>query len=69
MQTLPRSVHIPLPGDLADALYELSRREYRHPRQQAAYLLAEGLRRAGALGENNGELGKTTHRKEMPGAA
>jgi hypothetical protein len=46
---LPRAVHIPLPDDVADALYELSRRQYRHPRQQAAYLLVEGLRRAGVL--------------------
>lgn len=45
----PRAVHIPLSNEVADALYRLSRREYRHPRQQAAFLLEESLRRAGAM--------------------
>lgn len=50
---LPRAVHIPLPDDVADALYELSRRQFRHPRQQAAFLLVEGLRQAGVLEEGS----------------
>ena len=49
MESLPRAVHIPLTDEVADALYQLSRREYRHPRQQATFLLVEGLRRAGLL--------------------
>lgn len=66
MDALQRSVHIPLPHDVADALYELSRREYRHPRQQAAFLLAEGLRRAGVLeGDQLGGKVESTRGREV----
>jgi hypothetical protein len=45
----PRSFYVPLAGNAAEALRELSRREFRHPREQAALFVVEGLRRAGAL--------------------
>lgn len=45
----PRSLYVPLRGDVAEALLTLSLREYRHPKEQAAFLVAEGLRRAGLL--------------------
>ena len=45
----PRSLYVTLPGDTAEALRELSVREFRHPRDQAAVLLLDGLRRAGLL--------------------
>jgi hypothetical protein len=45
----PSNVYVPLPSSAADALRELARREFRHPRDQAQKLLVEGLRRAGAL--------------------
>jgi hypothetical protein len=42
-----RSIYIALPEQAADQLRVLATREYRSPRQQAAILLNEGLRRAG----------------------
>jgi hypothetical protein len=45
----PHSVYVSLPASAAEALRELSRREFRHPRDQAQKLLVEGLRAAGAL--------------------
>lgn len=44
-----------MPTEVADALRELSQREYRHPRDQAALFVAEGLRRAGALPTNSAD--------------
>jgi len=46
---MPSNVYVSLPNTAADALRELARREFRHPRDQAAKLLVDGLRRAGAL--------------------
>ena len=45
----PRNMYVPIPGDAAEALRELSRREFRHPREQAAYFIVEALRARGAL--------------------
>lgn len=42
-----RSIYIAIPEQAADQLRTLAAREYRSPRQQAAVLLVEGLRRAG----------------------
>jgi hypothetical protein len=42
----PRYVRLSLDGHTADALVELARREYRHPREQAEKILVDGLRRA-----------------------
>ena len=46
---LASNVYVPLPTAAAEALRELARREFRHPRDQARKLLVEGLQRAGAL--------------------
>lgn len=45
----PVNIYVKLPGDVADALIRLALSEWRRPRDQAALLLAEGLRNAGAL--------------------
>jgi hypothetical protein len=42
-------VYVPLPERACDALVELAEREYRQPRDQAAKLLTDALRRAGVL--------------------
>jgi hypothetical protein len=46
---VPSNVYVSLPSNAAEALRELARREFRHPRDQAQKLLVEGLQRAGAL--------------------
>jgi hypothetical protein len=42
-----RSIYVPLPEGAADRLRELARRELRDPREQAAWLILEGLDRSG----------------------
>ena len=42
-------VYVPLVGGAADALLDLSRQEFRSPRDQAQKLIVEGLRAAGVL--------------------
>ncbi len=42
-----RSIYVPLPEGVADRLRELARRELRDPREQATWLILDGLRRAG----------------------
>lgn len=59
---MPQSVYITLPGDVAQALLLLSLKEYRHPKQQAVALIAEGLRRAGALEGGEQGLADATRR-------
>lgn len=49
---VPSRVSVPLSGPVAEALRDLSRREFRHPRDQAAKLVVEGLRQAGALADD-----------------
>ena len=49
---MPSSVYVRLPEQAREALYELADREWRDPRDQAAKLVIEGLRRAGALSED-----------------
>ena len=45
-----RALYVPIPDERARrALIELAEREFRDPRDQAALLVVEGLRRAGAL--------------------
>lgn len=45
-----RRISVPIHDDrVRRALVNLAEREYRDPRDQAAYLIAEGLRAAGAL--------------------
>jgi hypothetical protein len=42
-----RSIYVPLPDPATDRLRELAQRELRDPREQAAWLILDGLRRAG----------------------
>jgi hypothetical protein len=42
-----RSIYVPLPETATDKLRELAHRELRDPREQAAWLILDGLRRAG----------------------
>ena len=46
---MSRSLYVPLPTDAREALIDLAIREYRDPREQAAYFVVEGLKRAGVL--------------------
>ncbi|MCL5961822.1 MAG: hypothetical protein M1358_21325 [Chloroflexi bacterium] len=46
------SIYVPLPRPVADLLVELALREMRHPRQQAAVLILEGLRSRNLLPED-----------------
>lgn len=42
-----RSIYVPLPEGAADRLRELARRELRDPKEQATWLILDGLKRAG----------------------
>jgi hypothetical protein len=42
-----KAIYVPLPDGVADRLRELARREMRDPREQASWLIVDGLRRAG----------------------
>lgn len=42
-----RSIYVPLPEGATDRLRDLARRELRDPREQAAWLILDGLKRAG----------------------
>jgi hypothetical protein len=44
-----RNVYVKLPDDVADTLVRVSLRDGVHPKERAAALISEGLRRAGAL--------------------
>lgn len=44
-----RRIQVPVTDPMRRALVNLAEREYRDPRDQAAILIAEGLRRVGAL--------------------
>ena len=44
-----RAIYVPLTRPALEALGVLADREYRHPRDHAAKLLTEALRRTGAL--------------------
>jgi hypothetical protein len=46
---MSRNLYVPLPEPARAALYELAEREWRHPKDQAAMLLTDALRRSGAL--------------------
>ncbi len=45
------NLYVPLPSEARAGLIQLARRELRHPRQQAALLILEGLRRHEVLTE------------------
>jgi hypothetical protein len=42
-----RAIYVPLSEGVADSLRELARRELRGTREQATWLIVDGLRRAG----------------------
>lgn len=42
-----KSIYVPLPEAATDRLRELARRELRDPKEQAAWLILDGLQRAG----------------------
>jgi hypothetical protein len=46
---VPRGIYVPLPSREREALFTLADNEWRSPREQAAKILVEGLRKAGAL--------------------
>ncbi len=48
-----RALYILLPEPARAALLELALSEYRHPRDQAAVLVIDGLRQAGLLTEGS----------------
>ena len=45
----PQNLYIKLPADVADALYRTAHRRWRRPKDQAVFLIAEGLRQLGEL--------------------
>lgn len=60
-----RAIYIPLRDKDLDQLAELARREMRDPRTQAAWLIREGLRRAGLLDDETENPAQTA---ELPEA-
>ncbi len=59
----PRNLYVKLPGDVADALYRVADRQWRHPKDQAGLLIADGLRQLGEL-PNERTVITTTDRRE-----
>jgi hypothetical protein len=53
-----RAIYVPLSSPLRRALVNLAESEYRDPRDQAAYLILEGLRQRGALPESTTAAGR-----------
>jgi len=53
-----RLVYVPMPAAVVAALTDLAAREWRSPRDQAAMLVIDGLRRAGVLAD--ADAGRTT---------
>jgi len=47
-----RAIYVPLSEPIRRALNDLAEREYRDPRDQATMMLADALRKAGALPED-----------------
>ena len=45
----PRTMRVTFPGDIADALVDVSLDEHRHPTDQVIVLVRESLSRSGAL--------------------
>jgi hypothetical protein len=45
----PRTIRVNLPGDIADALIDVSLDEHRQPADQVVVLIRDALRHAGAL--------------------
>jgi len=51
-----RGIYIPLPEPEREALISLADREWRQPREQAAKIVSDALRRAGALDTDHDQL-------------
>ena len=45
----PRTIRVDFPGDIADALIDVSLDEHRRPADQVVVLVRDALRQAGAL--------------------
>jgi hypothetical protein len=45
----PRTIRVPFPGDIADALIEASLDEHRHPADQVVVFVRDALRARGYL--------------------
>ena len=45
----PRTIRVAFPGDIADALIDVSLDEHRRPADQVVVIVRDALRRAGAL--------------------
>ena len=58
-----RTLNVPLPDDATERLRELAQREFRGPREQASWLILDGLRRAGL------DVDKSTPRRARRQAA
>ncbi len=63
---MSRGIYIPLPDPEREALISLADREWRQPREQAAKILSDALRVAGALPADNTP---TTGMRELEAAA
>jgi len=63
----PRNLYVKLPSDVADALYRVADRQWRHPKDQAGLLIADGLRQLGELPHEGTVTASTSSRG--PGAA
>ena len=57
-------INVPLPGEALSALADLSAREWRDPRDQAAVIILEALRQRGLITED-----QPTNAIEHPAAA
>jgi hypothetical protein len=57
---MPSGIYLRLPEHDHDALYDLADREFRHPREQAALFIHQGLRRAGLIDVDGQPTGKDT---------
>ena len=65
----PRNLYVKLPGDVVDALYRVADREWRHPKEQAGLLIAEGLRELGELPTDDRSAALTDNSREPEAVA
>ena len=64
----PRTLRVTFPGDVADALIDVSLDEHRHPTDQVVVFVRDGLRRAGVL-SNDRSATPTTAPRELEAVA
>jgi len=58
----PRTMRVTFPGDIAEALIDVSLDEHRHPADQVIVLVKEGLRRYRALTDDRSAVLTTSSR-------